>query len=235
MANTWFQFKKFRINQDRCAMKVSSDSVVLGAISGSGNPELILDVGAGTGVISLMLAQRFLEAKVIGIEIDKETATQCKENFQASPFSDRTSLVNKAFQDFDDFGPVDLIVSNPPYYPSHLKPNEEKREKALHTSYLSFGDLVQGVLKHLKESGEFWVILPPDQMKEMKRICLFFRLHPSDTYSISDRPGKRILREIICFTFQQREEKQHSIFYKEENGEANGVYKSLLADFFLDF
>ena len=235
MANTWFQFKQFRVDQDRCAMKVSSDAVLLGALGGEGSPELILDVGAGTGVISLMLAQRFKQAKIIGIELDKDAAIQCEENFQASPFYNRVSVLNQAFQDFEFPQAVDLVLSNPPYYPSHLKPKEEKREKALHTSHLSFGDLVKGVLKVLKQSGEFWVILPKDQMKEMRKICLFFQLYPSETYSISDRPGKRILREITCFSFKQKEEKKESLFFKDENGQPDGVYQSLLKDFFLDF
>lgn len=235
MANSWFQFKQFRINQDRCAMKVSSDAVLLGALAEKEKATLILDVGAGTGVVSLMLAQRFPEAKAIGVELDFEAAGQCKENYEASPFSGRLAVEQVPFQKFVSDLEFDLIVSNPPFFPSHLKPENDQRKKALHTDFLPFGDLVKGAIKYLKPEGKFWVILPPDQMREFRKIGDFFKLQANRTFEISDRPGKRILREIVCFSFHKEEITKTRLYYKAEKGDLHKEYKALLSDFFLHF
>ncbi|MCZ8134226.1 MAG: methyltransferase domain-containing protein, partial [Algoriphagus sp.] len=100
MGNSWFQFQQFRIHQDRCAMKISTDAVLLGALAEAVSPYSILDVGAGTGVISLMLAQRFQNAVITGVELDEDAAEQAAENFRESPFTDRLSMINVRFQDF---------------------------------------------------------------------------------------------------------------------------------------
>ena len=142
--HTPFRFKQFSVNHDRCAMKVGTDAVLLGSISGSGNPKSILEIGVGTGVVSLMLAQRFPEARITGVEIDREAWEQASENARQSPWKDRIDFVHMSFQDFclKQGQKYDLIVSNPPFFPNHLKSPDPKRNLALHNDTLSFGELV---------------------------------------------------------------------------------------------
>ena len=171
MANSWFQFQQFRINQDRCAMKISTDAVMLGALADAISPREILDVGTGTGVIALMLAQRFPKANVQAVEIDSETASQALENFRSNTFSDRIQLWEGRFQDFEPQLNYDLIVSNPPYFPDHLKSSDVQRNMALHTDELSFDDLLGKVIQLLKDDGQLerakgiWLVLSSDQWR----------------------------------------------------------------------
>ena len=146
MSNSKFDFQQFSINQDRSAMKVGTDGVLLGAWASPALPCLenlsILDIGTGTGLIALMMAQRFPSAKVTGIEIDHDAAEEAQDNVSHCPWSDRISIVESALNDFvafDDAGNAceyDLIVTNPPFYNATLKPEEEARAAARHLSLI---------------------------------------------------------------------------------------------------
>ncbi|MBN3521561.1 methyltransferase [Algoriphagus lutimaris] len=235
MANTWFQFQRFRVHQDQCAMKISTDAVLLGGLASSENPQKILDVGAGTGVISLMLAQRFSNAQVIGIELDDLAANQARENFNSSPFSSRMKVWEGRFQEFKSDWRFDLIVSNPPYFPDHLKSQNPKRNQALHTDALSFSELVSNSINLLSNKGCFWVILPPRQMQELKVISKDFGLTQWKSITVQDKPGKRVLREIVCFGFEEKEAQAQEIFIKNEDGTAHLTYRKIVSGFLLEF
>lgn len=239
MSNTYFKFKQFTIHQDRCAMKVSTDAVVLGALAGIEveNPKSILEIGVGTGVVSLMLVQRFSESKLIGVELDKEAFLQACENADSSPWKNRVNFQQIAFQEFtkDLEEKFDLIVSNPPYFPNHLQTSDDKRNIALHDVSLSFGDLIKGVVKLLAPEGVFWVILPSRQMQDLESIASFFDLYAGSAYYLRDRPGKKILRVIQEFSFQKKELSIQDILIKDEDGEFSKSYRELLREFLLDF
>ncbi|MDN3204940.1 tRNA1(Val) (adenine(37)-N6)-methyltransferase [Algoriphagus sediminis] len=235
MANSWFQFKQFLVNQDRCAMKVSTDAVLLGAKASSGDPKHILDIGAGTGVISLMLAQRFPNAKVTGIELDKAGFMQCKENFMASIFSDRLQAVHSSIQGFIPEGTFDLIVSNPPFFSDHLKSNDLQKNKALHTDSLSFEDLVKSIQRLLSPKGEFWCILPPRQMKDFCLIAKSAGLHSDYSLKIFHNPKKKQHREIQRFSWEEKEGSLEKLYLRDESEEHSLQYKRLLSEFLLDF
>jgi tRNA1Val (adenine37-N6)-methyltransferase len=143
MGNSWFQFQQFRIHQDRCAMKISTDAVLLGTLTEAEHPVKILDIGTGTGVIALMLAQRFPSSWVDAVEIDQDAAEQAAENFRESQYAGRLGIFQGRIQDFPEEEKFDLIVSNPPFFPDHLKSTDSKRNKALHTDELSFSELVE--------------------------------------------------------------------------------------------
>src|SRR5690606_4673105 len=138
MPNTYFKFKQFIIHQGDCGMKVSTDEMVLGAMASHSKAGRILDIGTGTGLIALMLAQRFPTAAVEGIEIDKDAYLQASDNLALSPWKDRVSVVHQSFQEFAkvERKRFDLIVSNPPYFPAHLKSGDLKRNLALHNDAL---------------------------------------------------------------------------------------------------
>jgi tRNA1Val (adenine37-N6)-methyltransferase len=237
MANSWFQFQQFRIQQDRCAMKISTDAVLLGTLAQCNSPKQILDIGTGTGVIALMLAQRFPEAQVTALEIDPEAAAQAAENFKESPFADRLQLIPTALQDFSTGVSFDLIVSNPPYFPDHLKSSDPKRNLALHTDSLSFEALLSHAGPILSPSGQFWVILPPRQMEDFCKLAEDVLLYPNSKFQIQDAPSKPVHRELVSFskTNNLTSIQTRICCLKNEGGTYTDDYQQLISGFLLGF
>ena len=178
---TGFRFKQFEIRQDRCAMKVGTDGVLLGAWAEGGSR--ILDIGAGTGLISLMMAQRFPEARVVGIDIDADACQQARENVDASPFAGRVVMECCALQEFgvrslelgvrsEELGAApsgmlfDAIVSNPPFFVNSMKNPDSKRTLARHADSLPFPVLMKGVKRWLSEDGVFSAIVPAEVVEQ---------------------------------------------------------------------
>ena len=175
-----FTFKQFEIQQDRCAMKVGTDGVLVGAWAEGG--QRILDIGSGTGLISLMMAQRFPEAQVWGIDIDPDACMQARENVAASPFADRVGISCCALQNLSEEHLVrgseelmemkegegnlfDAIVSNPPFFVNGLKNPDSKRAMARHSDSLPFSVLMRGVKRWLSDEGVFSAIVPADVLE----------------------------------------------------------------------
>lgn len=235
MGNSWFQFQQFRVNQNRCAMKISTDAVLLGTIATTENPTRILDIGTGTGVIALMLAQRFPDSKITAIEIDADAASQAEENFQESQFAERLKIIHGRIQDLADPGKFDLIVSNPPYFPAHLKSKDSKRNKALHTDELSFNELIEKVFSLLNETGKFWVILPPRQMDSLEESASTKGLFCYLKISVKDTDPKPVHRVIGGFSFHEQEKKELDLVLKNENLSYTTTYSDLLSGFLLGY
>jgi tRNA1Val (adenine37-N6)-methyltransferase len=237
VGNSWFQFQQFRVEQDRCAMKISTDAVLLGSLAQSNSPKQILDIGTGTGVIALMLAQRFAEAQIIALELDPEAAAQAAKNCQASPFSQRIQVKEGRLQTYTEEKRFDLIVSNPPYFPDHLKSNDAKRNQALHTDSLSFAELLQKARLLLTDNGSLWIILPPRQMRDFSALAAQQNLHPVAQFLIRDTAAKPIHREVVCFTPSPTltSTTPQELCLKLEDGSYSEEYRTLLAGFLLGF
>jgi len=235
MGNSWFQFQQFRVEQDRCAMKISTDAVLLGSLVQSKDPRQILDIGTGTGVIALMLAQRFPEAAITGLELDLEAASQATENCQASPFSQQIQVLEGRLQDFPEEQRFDLIVSNPPYFPDHLKSSDAKRNLALHTDSLSFAELLDKGSRLLSDRGSLWIILPPRQMRDFSTLAAQLRLHPFSQILIRDAAIKPIHREVVGFSLTAAliSSPTEELSLKKEDGSYSEEYRALLAGFLL--
>ncbi len=216
-------------------MKISTDAVMLGALADAISPRKILDVGTGTGVIALMLAQRFPQATIQAVEIDSDAAFQALENFRSNTFSDRMEIWKGRFQDFEPQQNYDLIVSNPPYFPDHLKSSDVQRNMALHTDELSFDDLLGKVVQLLKDDGQFWIILPPRQMQDFQTVAVKKGLFLQTKFTLQDKPGKRIQREICAFSRIQNESKTSAIFIKNEDGAPHESYARIVSGFLLGF
>ncbi len=235
MGNSWFQFQQFRINQDRCAMKISTDAVLLGALAEANKPKHMLDIGTGTGIIALMLAQRFPDAYIEAVELDGQAALQARENFEQSRFSEQLYIHHSAIQDFLPADKFDLIVSNPPYFTAHLKGQLKERNQALHTDTLPFDVLLSQVLRLLKDSARFWLILPPYESSLFQKLAREKNLFPRRIFSLKDSPNKPINRELVEFSFEEMELQNFNILLKNQDGSPSDSYSKLVSGFLLAF
>lgn len=215
-------------------MKVGTDGVLLGAWVGlDGTETHILDVGTGTGVIALMLAQRSGAALIEGIDIDAPSVEEASDNFRESPWGARLSASLQDFRTIDSF-PYELIVSNPPYFVNALKAPQQRRSDARHTDMLPFSDLVKGVLANLAPDGRFGVVLPSAEAEKfiseargnglyLNRIC--------KVKTTPDREPKRVLME---FAKKRNELLEEELVIQDDNGFTD-EYKALTKDFYIRF
>ncbi|AKA35319.1 tRNA1(Val) (adenine(37)-N6)-methyltransferase [Flagellimonas lutaonensis] len=198
-----FKFKQFTINQDRCAMKVGTDGVLLGAWTGlENNPGTILDVGAGTGLIALQLAQRSTAETIDAVELDDNAFEQCVENFEASPWPDRLFCYHASFQEFveeiDDT--YDLIVSNPPFYSENVSSGNTSRDLARQNQSLPFNDLIVGVSKLLSGRGSFATIIPHEKEASFVEMAAENNLYSSRVTKVKGHPDSNFKRSLLQFS-----------------------------------
>ena len=233
MPNPFFAFKQFTIHHDRCAMKVGTDGVLLGAWVNLSNSHRILDIGTGTGLIALMMAQRCNDSNITAIDIDTEAVSQANENIQASPWKDRVIAIQQDIRSFHPNKSFDTIVSNPPYFINSLKSSDTQRNTARHTDTLSAEDLIQKADELLTDEGRFSIILPTEQIENLIQISERVGLYPSRCTHVITRPGlmpKRTLmefckRETSCSIDELVVELDRHVYSKE--------YIALTRDFYL--
>ena len=236
MPNPYFQFKQFTVRHDKCAMKVGTDGVLLGAWAPVQDVKRILDVGAGSGLISLQLAQRNPEAVITSVEIDPAAAAQAQENIQSSPWSNRMEVVCCDFRKYHPEDKFDLIVSNPPYFVDSLQSPDPGRNAGRHTVSLSYGELIEGVLALLAERGLFAVILPVHEGAVFEQMALERGLHVVRKLQVQtkpDVPAKRVLME-----FARCQAPLRFATLVMETGrpqEYSEAYRGLTRDFYLKF
>lgn len=197
MPNPYFKFKQFTVYHDRCAMKVGTDGVLLGAWAQVDNARRVLDIGTGTGLIALMTAQRSL-AHIVGIDIDEKAVEQAEENVKASPWKERISICRKDVVQMcgEVDGTFDAIVSNPPYFVENVHCPDARRNVARHTGDLTFGGLLAAVERLLTEDGTFSVIIPTDAADDFVSLAAGKHLYPNRKTLIHtklDAVPKRVL------------------------------------------
>jgi tRNA1Val (adenine37-N6)-methyltransferase len=198
-----FKFQQFTVIQENAAMKVGTDGVLLGAWTPVDHqPAKILDVGTGTGLVALMLAQRTQNAMIDAVEIDDAACIDAGTNFKASPWSDRLNLHYTSLQDFAEgnASSYDLIVSNPPFFSGSMKNPNERKAVARHNGGLSHEDLVSGVLKLLSRQGRFSLILPVEDYNVFRFKTARAGLFESQRLEVSPNPGKPVKRVISEWT-----------------------------------
>jgi tRNA1Val (adenine37-N6)-methyltransferase len=231
-----FRFKKFEIHHSASAMKVGTDGVLLGALAHAHNPQAILDIGSGTGLIALMLAQRFL-ARIHAVEIDKDAATEAVSNAQNSPWHERIEIFHAPFQDFYQNPPFEkyqLIVSNPPFFTNSLQGPFKQRNQARHTHSLPFAALLQGVVRLLDEKGLFWIILPCAEAFTFIASARDKGLYCRHQLKIKPNPQKEAHRLVMAFGKQQGVETAEEICIESGNRhEYSEQYIALTRDFYL--
>lgn len=227
-----FRFKHFAVRQDKCAMKVGTDGVLLGAWANGGSR--ILDIGAGTGLLSLMMAQRFPLSRVEGVEIDGQAALQASENVDASPFASRISIMHRPIQQFVPAQPYDCVVSNPPFYLNGPKAAGKARSLARCADSLPYGSLFSFASEWLVEEGELSVIVPLSTWKllEAEAYLAGFRLFRK--VELCTKPHKPLSRCLAAFRRSFKGSalvESHNLL--ESDGGRSAWYDSLVSEFYL--
>lgn len=229
-----FQFKKFVIHHDRCSMKVGTDAVLLGSWVYVNNAKIILDIGTGSGVIALMLAQRTDDhVQIDAIEIEKEDASQAKENVLISPWPGKVSVFNKSIQELETTIKYDLIVSNPPYFINSLLPPSQHRARTRHAEQLTFDELIMHSIRLLNPTGTLAVILPVREGNDFKQIALKDGLHVKRQLAFYSRKEKPQERWLFEFGFESSETKNEKLFLYETENMKSSDYINLTKDFYL--
>lgn len=237
MSSQEFIFKQFKIQQHKCAMKVGTDAVLLGAWVTASRAKTILDIGTGTGIISLMLAQKS-NAKIDAIEIDKNAYDQALENIGNCKWKERIQAHHTSLQDYAKVCnyKYDLIISNPPYFVDSSKASEEARTNARHTDHLPFTDLLNGVVKLLNATGRFYVILPTKEsqlFREMAEEQKLYLTRFTKVITRTDKPEKRVLMK---FEFVRKPIEESSItIEQDERHSYTDQYKELTKDYYIAF
>lgn len=238
MANDYFSFKQFTIHQDRCAMKVGTDGVLLGVLAPTIDSGRILDIGTGTGLVGIMLSQRSPQSMVTGVELDANAAKQAEENATSTGW--KIKIINKSIQDFSSQceEKFDLIVSNPPYFINSLKAPEKNRNTARHTDELSYEELIESAEKLLSEEGKFSVIIPYSEEENFIGIANKRNLIAESSVRIIPKVGKDPKRSVITFCRCKNKincniNVTELVIEKEERHCYSDEFKKLTADFYL--
>lgn len=232
MPNPYFQFKQFTVWHDKCAMKVGTDGVLLGAWACVANAQRILDIGTGTGLVALMLAQRS-DAFVIALEIDSSAAGQAIENVARSPWQDRIEVIQTNFKNYTSTTQFDVIVSNPPYFADSLKCPDPQRTTARHNHELTYQELLKGVALLLAADGEFTIVIPTDVIDSVKEIAADYALYPSRQLNVITRPGLPPKRNLITFTFQKQKCQAEELVIELARHEYSKEYIELTKEYYL--
>ena len=236
MSNNYFIFKQFTINQDRCAFKVGTDGVLLGASADTSGADRILDIGTGTGLIALMLAQR-CQAEITAIEPDKDSFEQACENIQNSKWQKRINILNTSLQDFNPENlKFDLIVSNPPYFRDSLKNPDPAKAASRHNISLSENELLKGVSRLLAQDGKLQVIMPYAEGNIFIAEASDYGLFCIKIIKIKSLPTSDIRRLILTFSGTRQETVEQ--FLTIEHGrrhEFTDEYKKLTKEFYMKF
>jgi tRNA1Val (adenine37-N6)-methyltransferase len=238
MPNTAFAFKQFNVKQDKCAMKVGTDAVLLGSWIQPNGSTHILDIGTGTGVIALMLAQK-TNASIVGIDIDVSATQQAQENVDESKFKNSITLFNTSFQDYVKTTALkfQLIVSNPPFFEQSLKSSDEKRSNARHADVLPFDDLLDGVIKLLDVKGKFCLILPTLEAEKFRNMAQKKGLYLSKLLRVKSRVDKDTdKRHLMQFEFTPTEFSEETIAIEEDERHSyTQAYKELTKAYYINF
>lgn len=227
-----FRFKQFEVEQSDVPMKLGTDGVLVGAWAECGSAASILDIGTGTGVIALMMAQRSTAEHIVGIDIDAAAAECAAANFAASPWSSRLEARQCAVQDFTAEG-FDFIISNPPYFTSSLLCDNARKSAARHTVELSFQALSDAVCRLLNPSGSFALILPTEQMALFESITPLKVVRRCNVYSAPGQQPKRVMAQFARSGVEA--EVENITIYTAVKGEYSEQYRQMTKDFYLKF
>ena len=234
-----FRFKQFSILQEKSAMKVGTDSILLGSWAQfSPESKSILDIGAGTGVLSLMMAQRFSNAAIQAVEIEESAAQECLMNFQNSKWTERLKVSHCPIQEFatvNSNNKFDAVISNPPFFVETIRPESEERKLARNTQSLTFEELIDSVSKLLHPNGMFATIIPFQNEEEFLRISEATGLYLKKRCLVKGTPESAIKRSLLCFSFKDSAIHSDTLVVEHNRHLYTKEFIDLTKDFYLDF
>lgn len=234
MSNQYFDFKKFRIRHDQCAMKVGTDAVLLGSWVDYGNAQRVLDIGCGSGILSLMAAQRATKAAVHGIDVDASAVAQSQLNADNSPFANRLSFEQADVRNYSSEKKFDLILCNPPFYTEDTLSPDGRRSLARNACSLSFADLVEKASALLTCGGTFHVVLPFSEKDSFLHICAEKKLWAFRICQVRTTERKAPKRILISCSRKEVQSPCLEELVLSENGKRSEQFSRLTADFYLD-
>lgn len=242
MRNNYFSFKRFTVQQQHCAMKVCTDACLFGAWLAEKTTRFpkkalrILDIGTGTGLLSLMVAQKFKAAKIDAAEIDEPAAMQAANNFEASPWKERLKVFNESIQHFNQSTNqlYNLIICNPPFFENDLKSCDDKRNIALHGEALSLEELVSIIDARLSEDGNFAVLLPYHRTGFFEQLAAERKFYLKEKILVKQTPKHNYLRSMLLFCRQKIKVTEKEITIKNESNIYSAEFTALLKDYYLN-
>jgi len=231
-----FQFKEFSIDQDRCAMKIGTDGVLLGAWTSIQDPYSILDIGAGTGILALMLAQRSDAEQIDALEIDEDAYEQCVDNFENSSWADRLFCYHAALDEFTEEmedEKYDLIISNPPFYTEDYKSGDTARNMARFAESLPFEELIKFVSELLSEEGSFAVIIPYSEEKYFLKLSEKVNLFPNRITRVRGTENSPLKRSLLQLSFTEKPFSSNELILEVSRHQYTQEYQKMVAPFYL--
>ncbi len=231
-----FQFKQFVVKQDQTAMKVGTDGVLLGSWTPlDNNPYSILDIGTGTGLVALMLAQRSFAEQIDALEIEDNAYEQAVENFEESPWNDRLFCYHASLDEFVEEieEEYDLIVCNPPFFESNNQIQNQARQKARFYDVLPFEELIAGASKLLSDIGIFTVIIPFDQEEKFILLAKELGLFPFKITHVKGTVTSKVKRSLIAFSKEEKELVSDILILEIERHRYTPEFNELVKDFYL--
>ena len=236
MSNNYFQFKQFTIHQDKCAMKVCTDACLFGAFVANEIQDKtinhILDIGAGTGLLSLMLAQK-TNTKIDAVEIDKSTYEQAEENISQSSWKEKITVYNSGIADFYSNYKYDLIISNPPFFEDDLQPADKKKNAAKHDATLTLQKLLNNIDRLLSNDGFFAVLLPFHRVNYFVNESLKMNFYLTNKLLVKQTTSHNFFRGILIFSRNKSAIQTNELCIKNEAGNYTPEFINLLKDYYL--
>ena len=229
-----FRFKQFELRDDSCGMKIGADAVSLGAWSPFKNPRQIIDVGAGSGILSLMLAQRFPEAKITAIELDDSAAKQCQDNFDSSPFKNELLVINQDFRTFRTPTKFDCIICNPPFFKEEHENNNSQRNMARQSKFLPLDDFFKTCNSVSLSNTQISLVYPTEEEAFLLDTAHQSNWFPSGICVLKGYSSKKSKRSLYLFEKQIDKIFKHELSIELSRGKYTPGYKALVKEFYLN-
>jgi tRNA1Val (adenine37-N6)-methyltransferase len=230
-----FQFKQFSVQNEKSAMKVNTDSILLGAWAHNyEETKTGLDIGSGTGILTLMVAQRNPNIELVGIEIEPNAFEESKFNFKTSPWNKRLKAVNLPIQKYKSSTLLDFIITNPPYFENDLKNEDSNKTTARHTDSLSFQELIDFVEQNLSQKGSFNLILPLTESEIFREMAKQTSLHLTRIAFVKPNKTKTVNRVMMTFSKTKKKLEKETFCVYQSQGVYSQRHHELTKDFYLD-
>ncbi len=236
MSNSWFEFKQFRIEQNKCAMKITTDACIQGAWTPVSSPaKRLLDIGTGTGLLSLMLAQRNPGILIDAVELDPEAASQAAENVALSPWHERIKVMRQDIRDHISPVKYDLIICNPPFFANSLLGDGLEKNQARHDVSLKKEELLHAANSNLSENGHLSLLLPHTEYQQWKEPAARVGLYEKSCLHIRHRPDASVKRVVsIMSRIDEISPAQYTLTIQDEDGRYSAEFIALLSPFYLN-